>query len=83
MTMTNRHNQKRDSFILYTLEELVPQDHLVRKIESCIDFSFIYPKVEGLYSSIGRPSIDPVVLLKCYLSISSSASILCERHVKK
>lgn len=37
MTMTNRHNQKRDSFILYTLEELVPQDHLVRKIESCID----------------------------------------------
>ena len=64
MTMTNRHNQKRDSFILYTLEELVPQDHLVRKIESCIDFSFIYPKVEGLYSSIGRPSIDPVVLFK-------------------
>ncbi len=63
MAMTNRHNQKRDRFILYTIEELVPSNHLVRKLENCIDFSFIYPKVEKLYSTIGRPSIDPVVLL--------------------
>lgn len=64
MAMTNRHNRKRDSFILYTLNDLVPQDHLVRKLEDCIDFNFIYPKVEHLYSSIGRPSVDPVVLFK-------------------
>lgn len=64
MAMTNRHNQKRDCFILSTIEELVPQDHLVRKIDKCIDFNFIYPKVENLYSAYGRPSIDPVVLFK-------------------
>lgn len=64
MAMTNRHNQKRDCFILYTLNDLVPQDHLVRKLEASIDFNFIYPKVEDLYSPIGRPSIDPVVLFK-------------------
>lgn len=37
---------------------------LVRKLETAIDFSFIYPLVEGLYSKLGRPSIDPVVLFK-------------------
>lgn len=64
MAMTNRQNIKLDSFILSTIEDLVPQDHLVRKIEECIDFTFIYPKVNDLYSSFGRPSIDPVVLFK-------------------
>ncbi|MCD4840363.1 IS1182 family transposase, partial [Neobacillus sedimentimangrovi] len=40
-------------------------NHLVRKIEAAIDFSFIYKLVENMYSSErGRPSIDPVVLIK-------------------
>lgn len=60
MAMTNRHNQKRDSFIIYTLNDLVPQDHLVRKLDDAIDFNFIYDKVKHLYSPIGRPSIDEV-----------------------
>ena len=67
MAMTNRHNQKRDLFILYTIKGLVLSNHLVRKLENCIGFSFIYPKVERLYSTIGRPSIDPVVLFKLLL----------------
>lgn len=67
MAMTNRNNQKKDSFILYTIDELVPQDHLVRKVEKSIDFSFIYKKVENLYGFAGRPSIDPVVLFKLLL----------------
>lgn len=67
MAMTNRHNQKNDCFILLTIDEIVPQNHLVRKLEAGVDFSFIYPKVEHLYSSVGRPSIDPVVLFKLIL----------------
>jgi hypothetical protein len=44
---------------------IVPQDHLVRKIENAIDFSFIYDLVKDRYSpDQGRPSIDPVVLIK-------------------
>jgi hypothetical protein len=35
----------------------VLDDHLVRKIEVAIDFTFIYPLVEDLYSGLGRPSI--------------------------
>lgn len=63
MAMTKKCT-KNDHIILNTLEELVPQDHEVRKLEECIDWQFIYPLVEDLYSSSGRPSIDPVVLFK-------------------
>jgi transposase len=49
---------------MLTIDQLVPYDHLVLKLESVIDFSFIYPLVKNLYSEIGRPSIDPVVLFK-------------------
>lgn len=64
MSMTKYNNIKNDCIILNTLEELVPQEHLVRKLEATIDWRFIYPMVEKLYSKIGRPSIDPVVLFK-------------------
>lgn len=48
------------------LEDLVPRDHLLRKIDACIDFSFIYEEVKGMYSEIewGKPGIDPVALFK-------------------
>lgn len=64
MTMTNRHNRKSDCFILMTIDEMVPQNHLVRKLEAGIDFKFIYAKVKKLYSPVGKASLDPVVLFK-------------------
>lgn len=61
MAMT-RQSIKKDSIIMRTIEELVPQEHDVRKLDSCMDWDFIYPLVKDLYSDFGRPSIDPVVL---------------------
>ena len=60
----DRSIQQQIQFI--TLEDLVPQDHILRKIDRAIDFSFIYEEVEGLYSpyDMGRPGIDPVSLFK-------------------
>ncbi len=52
MAMTRR-KAKNENIILNTIEELVPQDHDVRKLESCIDWSFIYPLVKHLYSDFG------------------------------
>ena len=43
---------------------VVPPNHLVRKTEAALDFSFIYELVKDLYSAVGRPSIDPVILIK-------------------
>ena len=42
MAMTKR-NGKNDTIILNTIEELIPQDHDVRMLDNCIDWSFIYP----------------------------------------
>src|SRR5690606_7472032 len=49
------------------LNDLVPQDHLLRKVNDAIDFSFIYDKVAHLYSKTGRPSLDPVIMFKMLL----------------
>lgn len=47
------------------LDDLVPKDHSIRKIASTLDFSFIYDLVKDKYcEDNGRPSIDPVVLIK-------------------
>ena len=56
---------EQSEMILYTMDELVPEDSLFRKIDACIDFTFIYDEVKDLYCCTnGRPSIDPVVLFK-------------------
>ncbi|NRG45848.1 IS5/IS1182 family transposase, partial [Bacillus sp. CRN 9] len=48
-----------------SIEDLVPQDHLLRKIDQYIDFTFILEKVRPYYSEDnGRPSLDPLVLFK-------------------
>lgn len=62
--MTKNQINEREQLEMLTIDQLVPQDHLVRKLEAAIDFSFIYPLIENLYSAKGRPSIDPVVLFK-------------------
>ena len=50
------------------IEELVPEDHILRKIDRVIDFTHIYDLVGDLYcADNGRPSIDPVVLFKMIL----------------
>lgn len=50
---------------LINIGELVPEDHLLRKIDKTIDFTFIYEKVEDLYcKDNGRPPIDPIQLFK-------------------
>ena len=47
------------------LDELVPQDHLLRQIDAYIDFEFIRDRVSHLYcENNGRPAVDPVQLFK-------------------
>ena len=63
--MLNIKEYEQSEMILYTMDELVPENSLFRKIDACIDFTFIYEEVKDLYCCTnGRPSIDPVVLFK-------------------
>ncbi len=50
-----------------TMEEIMPKEHFLRDLDRLVDFNFIYEKVESLYSNTGRPSVDPVVLIKMLL----------------
>lgn len=47
-----------------SLDNLVPADHLVRKLDEFIDWSFINTLTDPLYSNTGRGRIDPVILFK-------------------
>ena len=75
------HRSKR--FKLFTetnLEALVPADNFYRRLESCLDLSFVRGLVRDCYEEGGRPSIDPVVFFKLHL-IAFFESIISERRL--
>ena len=62
--MLKKHSSQY-KFQMINLEDLVPEDHLLRKIDKYIDFSFIEGLTYDLYShETGRPALDPIVLFK-------------------
>lgn len=66
-----------------TIEDMVPQEHLVRKIDKLLDLDFVYDLVEALYcKNNGRPSIDPVVLVK-FLLVGYLFGIPSERRIEQ
>ena len=62
--MMKRQYYRNDCYILKTIDDIVPKDHLVRKIDAAINLSFIEDEAEPLYSAFGKPSIPPLVLFK-------------------
>jgi transposase len=63
--MLNERPQTQSSLEFVCIDELVPKDHLLRKIEKTVDFSFIHGLVKDLYCpDNGRPALDPTLLFK-------------------
>lgn len=62
--MMTRQKYRNDCIILKTIEEIVPKEHIVRKLDAAIDLKFIEDEVESLYSAFGKPSVPPMVLFK-------------------
>ena len=50
-----------------SLEDLVPEEHLYRRLQATLDLSFVRELVAPLYAKGGRPSVDPVVFFKLQL----------------
>ena len=66
--MLSKDKIERSQVEFFSIDDFVPQNHLLRKIDSVLDFTKIYDFVSDLYcSNNGRPSIDPVVLFKMVL----------------
>lgn len=54
--------------VITDLDALVPQDHLLRKIEKVMDYDWLYERLDPYYChDNGRPGTDPVVLIKMVL----------------
>ena len=79
--MTKMGETGREQVEIISLDELVPAEHIVRKIEAAIDWSFIYEFVEESYcEDNGRPSLDPLSPYYTTKSTSHKALSLYERY---
>ena len=51
-------------FYAFDLDKVVPADHLVRQIGGLLDLSWVHNELAPFYSHTGRPSIDPVLMIR-------------------
>ncbi|WP_352403142.1 IS1182 family transposase [Kandleria vitulina] len=62
--MARNRISRQCTMLTGTLEDYIPHDHLLRKLDRYVDWSFIYEICDDLYDTRGRNRIDPVVLFK-------------------
>ena len=62
--MGRREHGQGQFFYAFNLDEVVPPDHLVRKIAAVLDLGWVHKELEPYYSHTGRPSIDPELVLR-------------------
>ena len=68
-------------FYSFHLDEVVPPDHRVREIAAVLDLSWVHSELAPHYSHLGRPSIDPVLMIRMlivgYVFAIRSERLLC------
>ena len=63
--MMGRLNHDQEQFFYsFRLDEAVPNDHPVREIAAVLDLSWVHSELAPYYSQLGRPSIDPVLMIR-------------------
>lgn len=78
--MMGRKDSDGKLFYQFSLDERVPEDHLLRLVAKAVDFSFVRRLTARFYSHTGQPSIDPVVIFKMAL-LSYLYGITSERRL--
>jgi transposase len=62
--MGRREDGQGQFFYSFDLDKVVPPDHLVRQIDGVLDLSWVHKELAPYYSHTGRPSIDPVLMIR-------------------
>src|ERR1700690_1444167 len=65
--MGHRQVEQAALFYEFSLERHVPQDHLLRAIDRFVDLEGVRAHLASFYSLIGRPSIDPELMIRMLL----------------
>lgn len=73
-------------FYSFCLDEVVPPDHLVRRLDRTLDLRWLHNALAPYYSHTGRPSIDPELMLRMLIlgyvfAIRSERQLCCEVQV--
>ena len=64
--MMGRRSEQWSLFYQFRLDERVPKDHLLRRIDRFVTAALadIHDRLEPYYSDIGRPSVDPELMIR-------------------
>jgi transposase len=83
--MGRLEREQEQQFYSFRLDEAVPDDHPVRGIAAVLDLSWVHTELAPYYPKIGRPSLDPVLMIRMllvgYAFAIRSERMLC-REVK-
>jgi transposase len=80
LMMGRNDKPQKPLFYAFNLDELVPQDHLLRKIDHFLDLSDLHEHLAPYYSHTGRPSVDPELIIRM-LIIGYCLGIRSERRL--
>jgi transposase len=79
--MGRLNHDQEELFYSFRLSDAVPDDHLVRRIADVLDLSWVHRELAPYYPKIGRPSIDPVLMIRMliigYVFAVRSERMLC------
>ena len=78
--MMGRQVAQEELFYEFRLEDHVPDDHLLRQLDALLDFNRVRSVLSARYSPIGRPSVDPELMLRMLL-IGYAYGIRTERRL--
>src|SRR6201987_5438403 len=84
--MGRLNHDQGEFFYSFCLDEAVPDDHPVRAIAAVLDLSWVHAELAPFYPKIGRPSIDPVLMIRMLIvgyafAIRSERALCRERRV--
>ena len=79
--MGRLNREQGQLFYSFCLDEVVPDDHRAREIAAVLDLSWVHAALAPYYSHLGRPSIDPVLMIRMlvlgYVFAIRSERLLC------
>jgi transposase len=78
--MGRREGGQGQFFYAFDLDKVVPPDHLVRQIDAVLDLNWVHKELAPYYSHTGRPSIDPVLMIRM-LIVGYVFAIRSERRI--
>jgi len=67
LLMMGHHSREEALFYYFRLEDQIPENHLLRLIDRHVNLDFVRAKLKNSYSAMGRPSVDPELLLRMLL----------------